>query len=253
MRFLRLAGLVPALAILASPAAVGETAPPESPYVVVDYCRSSDSYRVVGDVALLSQRYTPGSTLQLIIGAVGLESGELTETTQIPCRTDGSGSGRATPVSLPRALRESNAEFFSQLARRTGYEPIRRLLVEARFVSAVPDAVNSFADLARGEPLRITVFEQNLFLQAFARGALPLRVDTRRTLERSLAVDADKPAWGTVGLGEFSSDPPRYVSWFNGVARLRDGPHVITVAALSHHQEPVALEQFRRYLARPRR
>lgn len=253
MRFLTLTGIVSALAIYASSAAMGETAPPESTYVVVDYGRASDAYRVVGDVSLLSQRYTPGSTLQLIIGAVGLESGELAETTEIHCRTDGSESERATPLTLPRALRDSNADFFSQLARRTGYEPIRKLLVEARFASAVPDAVNSLAELSRGEPLRVTVFEQNLFLQAFVRGALPLRVETRRTLERSLVVEAEKPAWGVVGLGEFSSDPPRYVSWFNGVARLRDGPHVITVAALSRRAEPVALGQFRRYLARPRR
>jgi len=253
MRYFYLTGIVSALAICASPAAVGETAPPESPYVVVDYDRASDAYRVVGDVSLLSQRYTPGSTLQMIIGAVGLESGELAETTEIPCRTDGSESERAARLTLPQALRESNADFFSQLARRTGYEPIRKLLVEARFVSAVPDAVNSFADLARGEPLRVTVFEQNLFLQAFVRGSLPLRAETRRTLERSLAVEAERPVWGEVGLGEFSSDSPRYVSWFNGVARLRDGPHVITVAALSSREEPVALEQLRRYLARPRR
>jgi beta-lactamase class D len=202
---------------------------------VVDYNARSDSYRVVGDVSLLARRYTPGSTFRMFIAAVALDSGERLESVE---RT------------LPEAQTESGGDFYSQALKRTGYEPIRKFLVEAGYTPAVPDAVGSFADLVRGEPLRVTVFEQNLFLQAFQRRSLPLRLDTCEALERWLVVDGMKRAWGKSGLGEVSAESPRYVSWFNGVARLSDGLHVITVAVLTDEAGPAGLERFRRYLSR---
>jgi len=47
-------------------------------------------------------------------------------------------------------------EFFTQVLKRTGYEPVRRLLHEARFPPGIPGAVASFAELARGEPQRLS-------------------------------------------------------------------------------------------------
>jgi len=237
-----------------SSAAPAPSAPdqPESPWVVVDYSVRGASYRVTGDVSLLSQRYSPGSTFNLIVAAVALESGELTEASEIPCRSGGESS-RAVSLTLPRALRESNDDFFSQVLKRTGYEPIRRFLAATRYTPGVPEAVSSFGDLAKGEPLRVTVFEQNLFLQAFLKRELPLSARHCASLERWLAVENGKGAWGKTGDGEISPEPPRRISWFNGVARMRDGAHVITVAAITSRGEKAALERFRRYLASPRR
>jgi len=228
------------------------SAPPEGPWVVVDYSVRSGSYRVVGDVSLLSQRYTPGSTFSLIVAAVALETGDLTEATEVPCRAGGESS-RTVPITVSRALRESNDDFFAQVLKRTGYEPIRRFLTATRYTPGVPEAVASFGELARGEPLRVTVFEQNLFFQAFLKRELPLGAGHRASLERWLAVENGKGAWGTAGGGEVSVEPPRRISWFNGVARLRDGAHVITVAALTPRRDSAALERFRLYLASPRR
>ncbi len=244
---------LPLAVALAAPGASAAAAAAELPAVVVDYNLTADDYRVAGDVSLLSQRYTPGSTFNLIIAAVALESGDLTEAMEIPSRPNGGDPARTVSLTLARALRESNDDFFSQLTKRTGYDAIRRLLVTSRYTTSVPEVVGSFGDLARGEPLRVTVFEQNLFLQAFLRRSLPLSPDTCQTLERSMAVEAEKPAWGRSGIGELSPEPPRYISWFNGVARLRDGPHVITIAVLTTRPDPAALDRFRRYVSRRRR
>lgn len=224
----------------------------DSPWVVVDYSARTGSYRVAGDVSLLSQRYTPGTTFGLIIAALGLESGEITGSTQIPCRADGD-SPRTVSLTVSQALRESNDDFFSQLLKRTGYEPVRKFLVATRYTPGVPEAVASFADLAKGEPLRVTVFEQNLFLQAFFRRELPVGAEHCASLERWLSMGNGKGAWGKGGTGEISAEPPRHVSWFNGVARLRDGAHVITVAAVTPRHDSTAQDRFRRYLATPRR
>jgi hypothetical protein len=222
------------------PAPATSPALPAEPSVVVDFSMSSGTYRVSGDAVLLSQRFTPGTSLDLMIAAAALESGELTPAMEVPTREG--------PMKLPQALKESNEEFFAQVLKRAGYEPVRRLLQMARYTPGIPEAVASFAELARGEPLRVTVFEQNLFLQSFVKREVPIAAEHCAALERDLAVAGSKPAWGQSGWGEISSDG-RYVSWFNGAARLKDGTHVITVAALTSKPSPAALEQFRRYLA----
>ena len=151
-------------------------------------------------------------------------------------------------MKLPQALKDSNEEFFAQVLKRAGYEPVRKLLLETRYTPGIPEAVASFAELARGEPLRVTVFEQNLFLQAFVKREVPIGVEHCATLERNLAVAASKPSWGQSGWGEISPEGPRYVSWFNGAARLKDGTHVVTIVVLTPKPIPAALERFRRYL-----
>jgi beta-lactamase class D len=236
----------------AAPVPEPDTAAAESPWVVVDYSSRSGSYRVVGEVALLSQRYSPGNSFHLIVAAVALNSGVLTETTEIACRTEGDGE-RNYSLTMARALQESNDDFFSQVLKRTSYEPIRDFLVATRYTPGVPEAVASFAELARGEPLRVTVFEQNLFLQAFTRRELPLRPENCAILERVLSLPNRKGAWGQGGMGEVSAEPPRHVSWFNGVAQLKDGTHVITVAAVTTGRNSLAQERFLRYLSSSRR
>lgn len=222
------------------PAATPPPAPAEVLSVVVDYSVRSGIYRVTGDASLLSQRFSPGTSLDLMIAAAALQSGVLTPAMEIPTR-DG-------PMKLPQALKESNEEFFSQVLKRTGYEPVRKLLLEARYTPGIPEAVASFAELARGEPLRVTVFEQNLFLQSLVKREIPITAEHCADLERNLAVTASKPSWGQSGWGEASVEGPRYVSWFNGAAQLKDGTHVITVAAMTRKPSSAALEQFRRYL-----
>ncbi len=249
-----LLGAAVAAAVLsgAAPRPAPATAPAELPWVVVDYSVRRGAYRVTGDVSLLSQRFSPGTSFDLIIAAVALQSGDLTEATEISCRTAGDSS-RTAPLTLPRALKESNDDFFSQVLKRTGYEPVRKFLVTAAYTPGIPEAVASFADLARGEPLRVTVFEQNLLLQAFLRRELPLRAEHVAGLERWLALEIGKEAWGKAGTAEISPDPPRHVSWFNGAARMRDGPHAITVAVITPRHDLVAQDRFRRYVAGPGR
>ena len=239
--FATLALLLAAVASSANrPAPATTPAPAEGPWVVVDYSLRSDSYRVTGDATLLSQRFTPGTTLDLMIAAAALQSGVLTAAMEVPTR-DG-------PLKLPQALKDSNEEFFAQVLKRAGYEPVRELLLEMRYTPGIPEAVASFAELARGEPLRVTVFEQNLFLQALVKREAPIDAEHCATLERSLSVTASKPSWGQSGWGEISPEGPRYVSWFNGAAQLKDGTHVITLVALTTKPNSAALERFRRYL-----
>ena len=207
---------------------------------MVDFSTRSGSYRVTGDAALLSRRFTPGTTLQLVIAAAALQSGDLT--------AEGDAAGGEDSLALRRASKEPDEEFFAQVLKRTGYEPLRELLLATRYTPGIPEAIASFADLARGEPLRVTVFEQNLFVQAFVKRQVPVRAEHCASLERHLAVEALRPAWGQSGWGEMSTEGPRYVSWFNGAAHLRDGTHVITVAVLTAKPSSEALERFRRYL-----
>ena len=247
MRFL-LSALLGATAATVPGFAQAPATAPADPAVVVDFSVRSGAYQVVGDVSLLSQRYSPGSTFEMIIAAVALEAGEISGDTAIPPRSGGSSDGE-NPWTLPRALRESHSDFFAQLLKRTGYDPVRKFLVESRYTPGIPEAIASFAELARGEPLRVTVFEQNLFIQAFRKRDLPLQAEHCAALERWMALESPRSAWGKEGTGEVTGEPPRFVSWFNGVAPLRDGPHVITVAVLTPRRESVALSRFREYLA----
>ena len=233
------------LAALGTPAMRAASAPAprpaeEAPYVVVDFSLRSGSYRVAGDAVLLSQRFTPGTSLDFVIAAAALEAGHLTSDMELPTREGA--------MRLAEALRQPNDEYFTQVLKRSGYEPVRKLLMQGRYTPGIPDAVASFAELARGEPLRVTVFEQNLFLQAFVRRDLPLDEEHCASLEKHLAVSAVKPSWGQSGVGEIASERWRYVSWFTGAAQLKDGTHVITVATLSSKPAPLALDGFRRYL-----
>ena len=222
------------------PAPPASAHPAEAPSVVVDFSLRSGSYRVAGDAALLSRRFTPGTSLDFIIAAAALEAGNLTAEMELPTRGGG--------MKLAQALRQPNDEYFTHVLRRSGYEPVRKLLLEGRYTPGIPEAVASFAELARGEPLRVTVFEQNLFLQAFVRRALPVGEAHCASLEKHLTVSAAKPSWGQSGWGEISAEGPRYVSWFTGAAQLKDGTHVITVATLTDKPAPLALDDFRRYL-----
>src|SRR5262245_42478993 len=119
MRFLLSALLGAAAATIPGFAQAPASAPAE-PSVVVDYSVRSGAYRVVGDVSLLSQRYTPGSTFEMIIAAVALETGEIDEDSAISPRNGGDGGGGSARWTLPRALRESHSDFFAQLLKRTG-------------------------------------------------------------------------------------------------------------------------------------
>jgi beta-lactamase class D len=225
--------------LLAAPAAEPGPAPDTAPWVLVDYSVGGRTYRVAGDATLLSQRFTPGTTMDLLIAAAALESGQVTADTVIPVRGE--------PLSLPRALKEANEDFFAQLLKRTGYEPLRQFLIRSRYTPGIPDAVASFADLARGEPLRVTVFEQNLLLQSFVTRRAPLREEHCSSLERWLAVEAPRHAWGTSGSGEVSPEAGR-VDWFNGAVRMKDGQHVITVAVVGRAPAAAALDRLRAYL-----
>ena len=218
--------------------------PPAEPWVMVDYSVRSAAYRVTGDAAMLSQRFTPGTTLDLMIAAAALQAGELPPGVEIPTRDGG--------MKLPQALKESSEEFFAQVLKRIGYEPVRKLLLETRYTPGIPEAVASFGDLARGEPLRVTVFEQNLFLQAFVKRATPIGAEHCASLEKDLALPSSRSSWGVSGWGEISPEGPRYVSWFNGAVRLKDGTHVITAAVLTGKPSQAALERFRHDLDPPR-
>ena len=76
-----------------------------------------------------------------------------------------------------------------------------------------------------------------------------MRAEHCASLERFLALDSRRPAWGMSGGGEIAAESPRFVSWFNGVSTMKDGPHVITVAVVSTREEPAALERFTYYVA----
>src|SRR5262245_44797674 len=221
-----------ALAVAAPAAQPGE--PPAPGWVLVDYSVGGQTYRVTGDATLLSRRFTPGTTVDLLIAAAALESGQVEAETVIQVRGE--------PLSLPRALKEANQDFFAPLRKRTGYEPLRRFLIRSSYTPGIPDAIASFAEMARGEPLRVTVFEQNLLLQSIVTRRSPLRDEHCSALERWLAVEAPRPAWGTSGSGEISEGGR--IHWFNGAVRMKDGWHVITVASLgAPAAEPSAVDR----------
>lgn len=224
---------------LAAPTAARDAPPDSAPWVVVDYSVPLRTYRVAGDATLLSRRFTPGTTVDLLIAAAALESGQVDATTVIPVRGES--------YSLPRALKEANDDFFAQLLKRTGYEPLHRFLIRSQYTPGIPDAIASFADLARGEPLRVTVFEQNLLVQAIVTRRAPLHEEHSASLERWLAIEAPRLSWGTSGSGEIAEGPGK-VHWFNGAVRMKDGQHVITVAVLGEASAPAGLNRLKAYL-----
>src|SRR6058998_1864213 len=160
----------------------GSRPAPDEPAVVVDYSTRAESYRVTGDATLLSLRFTPGTTVDLIIAAAALETGALMPEVELPTREGA--------MRLPEALKDSSDEFFAQVLKRTGYAPVRQLLLRTRYTPGIPEAVASFTELARGEPLRVTVFEQNLFLQAFVKREIGVRAEYCALLEKYLAVSS---------------------------------------------------------------
>ena len=218
----------------------------DPPAVVVDYSLHADAYRVSGEVSLLSQRLTPGTGFDLIIAAVALARGEVAAapaSSATPAATNG-----GKPAPLPMGQPPTPEDYFPQLLKRVGYDAVRDFLRAARYTPMIPEAVASMADLARGEPLRVTVFEQNRFLQAFARRELSLTPEQCLALERWMALENPRHGWGREGVGELSADPPRYVSWYNGGVRMKDGLHVVTVAVVSPRPERAGWDRFRRYL-----
>lgn len=234
------AGLILFMALaLAAPAAERDAPPDSPPWVVVDYSVGQGTYRVAGDATLLSRRFTPGTTVDLLIAAAALESGQVTAETIIPVRGES--------YSLPRALKEANDDFFAQLLKRTGYEPLRQFLIRSQYTPGIPEAVASFAELARGEPLRVTVFEQNLLVQSIVTRRAPLRDEHSGSLQRWLALEAPRSSWGTSGSGEIAEGPLK-VHWFNGAVRMKDGSHVITVAVVGEAPAPAGLNRLRAYL-----
>ena len=235
--------------------ALGAAEPrPDPPAVVVDYSLHADAYRVTGEVSLLSQRLTPGTGFDMIIAAVALARGEVSTHPAVsaippatPAAMNGAANDRKTEP-LPPGQPPPPEDYFPQLLKKVGYDAVRDFLRDARYTPMIPEAVVSMADLAHGEPLRVTVFEQNLFLQAFARRELPLTPEQCLSLERWMALENPRHGWGREGIGELSTDPPRYVSWYNGAIRMKDGLHVVTVAVVSPRPERTGWDRFRRYL-----
>src|SRR5262245_14290709 len=108
--------MLPALLLAALGASASRPAPAppvrpaeETPWVVVDFSIRAGSYRVAGDAALLSQRFTPGTSLDFIIAAAALEAGHLTSEMELPTHE---GSMR-----LAEALRQPSDEFFTQVLK----------------------------------------------------------------------------------------------------------------------------------------
>jgi len=161
---------------------------------------------------------------------------------EIPCRAGGDSS-RTVPLTLPgrfgvqrRLLRPGpEADRLRAGPEVPGGHPLH---------AGVPEAVSSFGDLAKGEPLRVTVFEQNLFPAGLPEaGACPSAPRIARAWSGGLPWRTGR---GPGAGGAAAKSPwslPRHLL-FNGVARLRDGAHVITVAALTSRHEPAAPERF---------
>jgi beta-lactamase class D len=196
-----------------------------------DFQAYFDEYNLRGSFLLLdagTQEYTaynlkrcrqgflPASTFKIPNTIIGLETGELRDTSDI-CRWDGRlRSFPAWNEDMPwaRALRVSSVPCYQQLARRIGAARYQKILPKLKFGRMVVTAATVDSFWLTGLS-RITQFEQIGFLRRLQRQQLPVAARSQ-DITKALLVLARGPGWTLRGKTGWSQEQGQNNGWFVG-------------------------------------
>lgn len=168
------------------------------------------------DLARCRQGFLPASTFKIANTLLGLETGAVTDTTEI-FRWDGVTRGFPQwneDMPFARALRVSCVPCYQQVARRIGAVRYQQWLPRLRFgqMRVTPATVDSFWLVG---PSRITQFEQIDFLRRLQRGQLPVS-KRNQEITKALLVLGRGPGWVLRGKTGWAMRQQYDNGWFVG-------------------------------------
>jgi beta-lactamase class D len=171
------------------------------------------------DLARCRRGFLPASTFKIPNSIIGLETGVVTDTSQV-FKWDGQTRDIAAwnrDLTLAEAIRVSCVPCYQQIARQVGAQRYRQYLTKLKFgkMDVHPENVDQF--WLRGSS-RITQFEQLDFLKRLQQNQLP--VSRRNTdLTKAILVLAKGPGWVLCGKTGWATPDVRPDGTWNPGAR----------------------------------
>lgn len=182
---------------------------------------AADSY-TVHDRERAERRYIPASTYKIPNSLIGLASSVVANVDQV-LPYGGKPTRRpewARDMSLREAIKVSNVPLYQGLARRIGIERMRKGLQALAYGNMDPGTVVDQFWL--DGPLKISAFEQTVFLDKLAQDSLPVPKAAMAGVRAILRQEGSaelyaKTGWGVPGGGP---DIGWWVGWVNKDGKL---------------------------------
>jgi beta-lactamase class D len=161
---------------------------------------ANDRY-TVHDRKRAETRYIPASTFKIANSLIGLSTGVVADVDQV--LPYGGGPTRrpewAHDMSLRDAIRVSNVPVYQGLARSIGIERMRSGLRQLEYGNMDPgNVVDTFW---LDGPLKISAYEQTVFLDKLVRDALPVPKDTMAAVRAILRQEGSAELYAKTGWG----------------------------------------------------
>jgi beta-lactamase class D len=177
---------------------------------------ANDRY-TVHDRKRAETRYVPASTYKIPHSLIGLSTGVVANVDQV--LPYGGGPTRrpewAHDMSLRDAIRISNVPVYQGLARRIGIERMRAGLRQLDYGNMDPGTVvDSF--WLEG-PLKISAYEQTVFLDKLVRDALPVPKAAMAAVREILRQEGDAELYAKTGWAAPQGSPD--IGWWVGWVR----------------------------------
>ena len=182
---------------------------------------AADSY-TVHDRRRAETRYVPASTYKIANSLIGLASGVVADVDQV--LPYGGGPTRrpewAQDMSLREAIRVSNVPVYQGLARRIGLERMRAGLRRLEYGNMDPGTVVDQFWL--DGPLKISAYEQTVFLDKLVQDSLPLPKAAMASVRAILRQEGSAELYAKTGLGTPGGGPDIgwWVGWVNKDGKL---------------------------------
>jgi beta-lactamase class D len=161
---------------------------------------ANDRYTVHGR-RRAETRYIPASTFKIANSLIGLATGVVANVDQV--LPYGGGATRrpewAQDMSLRDAIRVSNVPVYQGLARRIGIERMRTGLRQLEYGNM--DAGSVVDTFWLDGPLKISAYEQTVFLDKLARDALPVPKDAMAAVRAILRQEGGAELYAKTGWG----------------------------------------------------
>lgn len=180
---------------------------------------AADTY-MVHDRKRALARYVPASTFKIPNSVIGLSLGVVSSVDEVlpyggkPTRLP----GWAQDMPLREAIRVSNVPVYQGLARRIGLERMRAAL--RRFEYGNMDSGSTVDTFWLDGPLKISAFEQTVFLDKLAQDALPVPKSAMAGVRTIMRQEGGAELYAKTGWGQ----PPGEgdIGWWVGWVR-KDG------------------------------
>jgi beta-lactamase class D len=182
---------------------------------------ANDRY-TVHDRKRAETRYIPASTFKIANSLIGLSTGVVADVDQV--LPYGGGPTRrpewAQDMSLRDAIRVSNVPVYQGLARRIGIERMRTGLRQLEYGNMDPGSVVDVFWL--DGPLKISAYEQTVFLDKLVRDALPVPKAAMAAVRAILRQEGSAELYAKTGWGvpPDGGDIGWWVGWVNKDGKL---------------------------------